>query len=41
MAPIHNSNDLATEFLARFKGRLALSYAAAIGIGFLLGAVIF
>lgn len=34
-----NEAELGTEIMRRFKGRIVLALAAALGVGFVLGAV--
>jgi hypothetical protein len=36
-----NEAELGTEIMRRFKGRIVLAVGAAIGVGFVLGALIF
>jgi len=36
-----NEADLGAEIMRRFKGRIVLAVAAAVGVGFVLGAVLF
>ena len=36
-----NEQELGQEIMTRFKGRIVLAVAAAIGVGVLIGAIIF